>query len=250
MKKVLSVFLALALAIGIAAAGTVGASAAWTDAQWNLYCKESAKISVPIDLWSDTLPEMLPGKTEADGTEPPYSWDILHSYDLVGEHFATPAEAIVATKATYAWALTMFIEFYGVVAPAELWALCDATPPGTPATTYTLTYNANGGTGGPAQQAGIAKGATVTLSTTAPTRAGYTFKGWAATSTGTTLITSVAVSANTTVYAVWEKDTVTPEPGADPIFGLLASFLPVSVANVAAAIVRYVFFGWLWGRWL
>jgi len=38
--------------------------------------------------------------------------------------------------------------------------------------------------------------------------------------------------------------------GTEKIFGLFAGFLPESVARVVAAIVQYVFFGWLWGRWL
>jgi len=118
-----------------------------------------------------------------------------------------------------------------------------------PPATYTLTYNLNNGTGGPVVQTGIVAGAVVTLSTTAPTRAGYTFKGWAATVTGTAVVTSVTVNADTTVYAVWEQITIVDPPETDPILELL-SFLPAGIANVVAAIVRYVFFGWLWGEWL
>jgi len=40
-----------------------------------------------------------------------------------------------------------------------------------------------------------------------------------------------------------------PEP-TDPIFSLLAGFLPESLASVATFIVKYIFFGWLWGQWL
>jgi len=360
MKRVLSMALALVLALGVAAVGTVGASAAWTDTQHWFYSTEIFKVWEPIDIWMTNLLDLQPGESVDFGDrEPPYSGDILYDYDLVAEHFASPSEAIIAFKASYAWVLTMVVEFYGVVAPDELWALCDATPPAaawteaeiaayniafgliwrpitdwvaaegignveeedflpgksmvefiekweaaaarrrkvdegaaqnnfdnpaaalteakaiyaaflsliaeyiglvapaelwalcgaTPpaAATYTLTYDTRGGTGGPAAQTGIEKGAAVTLSATVPTRAEHTFKGWAATSTSTATITSVTVSANTTVYAVWEKDTVGPAP--DKILELL-SFLPEGVANVMAAIVRYVFFGWLWGSWL
>ena len=41
-----------------------------------------------------------------------------------------------------------------------------------------------------------------------------------------------------------------PEPDPDPIFALLAGFLPESLASVATFIVKYIFFGWLWGQWL
>ena len=43
-----------------------------------------------------------------------------------------------------------------------------------------------------------------------------------------------------------------PGPDADPdkIYDLFAGFLPASFAKVLTWIVKYVFFGWLWGRWL
>ena len=41
-----------------------------------------------------------------------------------------------------------------------------------------------------------------------------------------------------------------PDPDPDPIFDFFASFLPEGVANVLTFIVKYIFFGWLWGRWL
>ena len=77
--------------------------------------------------------------------------------------------------------------------------------------TYTLTYNANGGTGGPAAQAGIETGATVTLAATGlPTREGYVFGGWSATSGGKTAITSIVMNGNKTVYAIWTAVVVPP----------------------------------------
>jgi len=41
-----------------------------------------------------------------------------------------------------------------------------------------------------------------------------------------------------------------PEPEPDPIFAFFAGFLPAGAANVLTWIVKYVFFGWLWGRWV
>jgi len=43
-----------------------------------------------------------------------------------------------------------------------------------------------------------------------------------------------------------------PEKPAEPdkIYDFFASFLPESVASVMAWIIRYLCFGWLWGRWL
>jgi len=109
----------------------------------------------------------------------------------------------------------------------------------TPIPTFTLTYNANNGTGGPATQTGIAANTEVTLATTnLPTRAGYTFKGWAAATTGAAPIAALTVNGNTTVYAVWEKN---PDPPAPKFWDNWPPFLQW--------ILQYVLFGWLWMRW-
>lgn len=72
--------------------------------------------------------------------------------------------------------------------------------------TYTVSYNANGGTGAPASQTKT-YGVNLTLSSTVPTRAGYAFKGWATSSTGAVVYQAGGTySANSaaTLYAVWE----------------------------------------------
>lgn len=72
--------------------------------------------------------------------------------------------------------------------------------------TYPVTYNANGGSGAPASQT-KKHGTTLTLSTTKPTRANYTFKGWATSATGKVAYAAGAnytANAKLTLYAVWE----------------------------------------------
>lgn len=75
------------------------------------------------------------------------------------------------------------------------------------ANTYTITYNANGGTGAPSNQTKT-YGKTLVLSNAIPTRANYTFKGWG--NSATTSIVSFAPGSNytlnaaATLYAVWE----------------------------------------------
>ena len=120
----------------------------------------------------------------------------------------------------------------------------------TPSKTATITYNANGGSGAPSSQnvslscsgwstsstassasyscgssykptanttlyAVWGKG-TTTLSSTKPTRAGYTFLGWAndknATSAEFQAETKVSLKDNVTIYAIWKADTSTPIP--------------------------------------
>ena len=89
---------------------------------------------------------------------------------------------------------------------------------------YALKYNANNGTGAPATVYVPAEGddshRTVKLSTTEPTRSGYSFEGWATSSSrassGTVDYAAgayITVGADTELFAVWE--CVTPTIGTD-----------------------------------
>jgi uncharacterized repeat protein (TIGR02543 family) len=77
-------------------------------------------------------------------------------------------------------------------------------------TTYTVTFDSQGGTPTPDPITGIAFGASVTLPT-APTKAGNTFASWntAADGTGTAFAADTAVTASITVYAQWTINTYT-----------------------------------------
>ncbi len=70
--------------------------------------------------------------------------------------------------------------------------------------TYNLSYNANGGIGAPATQSGSTS---YTISSTIPTRSGYTFLGWSKSSSATTpeyrAGNTITLTGNTTLYAVW-----------------------------------------------
>ena len=75
-------------------------------------------------------------------------------------------------------------------------------------TTYTVSYNANGGSGAPSAQTKT-KDVSLTLSTTRPTRAGYNFLGWATSSSAASAQyqpgSTYTANANVTLYAVWEE---------------------------------------------
>lgn len=83
-----------------------------------------------------------------------------------------------------------------------LYAIWESNAP----TTYTVSYNANGGSGAPSAQTKT-HGVTLTLSSTTPTRSGYTFKGWGTTSSSSSASYSAGGSytanASITLYAVW-----------------------------------------------
>lgn len=71
---------------------------------------------------------------------------------------------------------------------------------------WTVSYNANGGTGAPGNQSKVYNTA-LTLSTTEPTRPGYLFRGWATSQTATEATyqpgDSYTANAALTLYAVW-----------------------------------------------
>ncbi len=76
-------------------------------------------------------------------------------------------------------------------------------------TSYKISYNANGGSGAPSAQTKW-HGTNITLSSTKPTRTGYTFKGWATSVSGSVAYASGAnytANAAVTLYAVWQAIT-------------------------------------------
>ena len=73
---------------------------------------------------------------------------------------------------------------------------------------YWVTFNTTGGS--MVSSSSVTKGEALDLSgVTRPTRTGYTFKGWSTTADGANVVNSIAPTADTTLYAVWEGDNVT-----------------------------------------
>lgn len=73
---------------------------------------------------------------------------------------------------------------------------------------YWVTFNTTGGS--MVASRSVIKGGTLNLSdVTRPTRTGYSFKGWSTTPDGANVVNSIAPTADTTLYAVWEGDNVT-----------------------------------------
>lgn len=125
--------------------------------------------------------------------------------------------------------------------------------------TYTLNYDANGGTGAPSADSWSTTDASIryhsfTVKNTIPTREGYVFKGWKAKDGSDTIYTGgtlcsvsqqgndVVKNGNTwtrTLYAVWEEATPpTPDkptaPGEGDLSGLIGQ-ITVNCTNEAAA---------------
>lgn len=74
---------------------------------------------------------------------------------------------------------------------------------------FTVSYNANGGSGAPASQLKT-EGEALTLSTQVPTRSGYVFRGWAMNASASNAAyqpgDSYTTDSDVTLYAVWQFD--------------------------------------------
>ena len=114
---------------------------------------------------------------------------------------------------------------------------------------YTLTYDANGGSNPPSAQSGSTS---YTVSSTKPTRSGYTFLGWAksssATSASYTAGDKITLTANTTLYAVWEKNatytlTYNTNGGSTPPSAQSGS-TSYTISSTKPTRSGYTFLGW------
>lgn len=124
---------------------------------------------------------------------------------------------------------------------------------------YTLSYNANGGSGAPSNQTGSNTGTspsyTFPVSSTAPTRTGYTFQGWSLSSTATTPSyvggnnITVTSAGTTTLYAVWKIVTYTVSYNANGGSGAPAAQTKtygvyLELSGTAPTRTNYIFQGW------
>ena len=123
-----------------------------------------------------------------DGSENP----TRNGYEFLGW-----SKSSNATSPTYGIVSTFYAPVNQTSTLYAVWA----------AQTYTISYNANGGSGAPSPQTKT-HGVTLTLSSTKPTRVGYEFLGWATSPTATSATYSAGGSytnnGTATLYAVWK----------------------------------------------
>ena len=118
--------------------------------------------------------------------------------------------------------------------------------------TYTVSYDANGGSGAPASQTKT-KDVALTLSSTKPTRTGYTFLGWAANKTATSAQYqpggSYTANAAVTLYAVWKTNDYTVSYDANGGTGAPAAQTKthgtaLTLSSTKPTRTGYTFLGW------
>ena len=117
---------------------------------------------------------------------------------------------------------------------------------------YTVSYNANGGSGAPSSQTKW-YGTTLKLSTTKPTRTGYSFQGWGTSSTTTTVSydagANYTANAAITLYAVWKANTYTVSYNANGGTGAPSSQtktygVTLTLSSTKPTRTNYNFKGW------
>lgn len=118
-------------------------------------------------------------------------------------------------------------------------------------TSYTVTYNANGGSGAPSSQTKW-KDQTLTLSSTKPTRTGHSFQGWATSVSGSVAYAagaSYTTNAAVTLYAVWKANTYTVSYNANGGSGAPGSQtktygVSLTLSGTKPTRANYTFKGW------
>ena len=155
-----------------------------------------------------------PGHTSDEGvvtTEPTCTEDGVKTYTCTVCGQVLKTEPVPATGHTWGeWVLTTEPTLDADGEETRTCQTCGATETRhVAAVVYTVSFNANGGSGAPESQRKL-QGAALTLSETVPTRDGFIFKGWAE-SAGAAEAQyqpggSFTADADTTLYAVWEKD--------------------------------------------
>ena len=111
-----------------------------------------------------------------------------------------------------------------------------------PLVTFTLTYDANGGTGAPAKQTVQTRSGSgkLVISSTCPTNGDMVFCGWSDVKSGYAKFQpgdTVELKGDVTLYALWVKKNTSPKTGDDGNAALWATLAALSVLGMGAAVV-------------
>lgn len=120
------------------------------------------------------------------------------------------------------------------------------TVPARAGATYTVRYDANGGSGAPGAQS-KSQGVPLTLSSTTPTRANFTFQGWSTSPAGGVAYSpgsTYVADASVTLYAVWAASSgSTGSPTVSQAAAYRTS-TSSSTAETPSGAYAYVSFHW------
>ena len=194
----------------------VGTSSAWgatiyvagTMTNWNTGAKAmsgSGTVSVEFQLTGGTYEYRIVDDQQKDGTKP-NNWHWVKTSPSSSSGVTSISNFTSVSSNNVSFTLASSASKYTVVIYYNTSTYTTYVKATLPATTYTISYDANGGTGAPANQTKI-EGKDLTLSSTVPTRTGYIFTGWntAANGSGTEYASGDSYTANAaaTLYAQW-----------------------------------------------
>ena len=149
-----------------------------------------------------------------------------------------------------------------------MWEKEETEQPDPDTNTFTVTFNANAPedatASGPMEAQTFTEGTAQALTKNTFTIEGYTFKGWAESQTATeaqyTDGQEITISANITLYAVWEEKETPPEENKPTVtfmantpqgFTVQGSMTPqsstevfITLAKNAFSVPQHIFKGW------
>lgn len=189
------------------------------------------------------------GTAKGYTTSSPHSWTTVRSVSGTKNYTKTTSKQ---TKNFYAKAYGTTVDGIGSAGGSGVTATYTVTVPAL--ASYTITFNKNGGTGGPTTQTKY-YGKSLTLSTSRPTKDGYNFSSWNTTATGSGTNYSpggtypASANAAATLYAKWTEKTFTVTYNANGGTGAPSADTKYYTRNLSLSTTvpireNYKFLGW------
>jgi uncharacterized repeat protein (TIGR02543 family) len=164
--------------------------------------------------------------------------------------FTTPANTYTRAGYTFAgWSDGTSVFAAGATYPSTGTITANVSLTATwTADSLTVTYNSQSGSS--VSSGTVATGANISAAPTAPTRDGYTFTGWSASSSGSVITFPYAhgQTASFSLYAIWSANTLTvtynSQSGTAVSSGSVNTGASISSAPTAPTRTGYAFSGW------
>lgn len=201
-------------------------------AQFKIIAYDNATIQFSGTIWGAPQSNVVVSGTRyisQNGSD-------IGNFDITNAHTQSRTFSITSPTGTIKWYGAGTISCRGTQGTGSPW------PAGNGSTTLTspfvtVTFNAEGGTGGPSTQT-VCKGASCALTSSTPTKSGYTFSKWNTKADGTgtsyTAGSNITVSADTTLYAIWSSNEYPVSITADE--GVTITFDGDTFSNVTTTV--------------
>lgn len=183
---------------------TVNGTAQSSGYSWQIYSNSTVSSSASLIYFSLS-------KSQGTGTTLTVQNGSTALSNGAGVAYGTTLKATVSANTGYTSA---WMNVNGIAQSSGYSWTVTSTPSvssGASLITYTVSYNANGGSGAPGAQTKT-YGQNLTLSSTRPSWAGRTFLGWATSASGSVVYQpggTYSANASVTLYAIWSLNSYT-----------------------------------------